>query len=378
MKKALLLLLSFFFLYPSFAQTQQDQFCGTIETKDPTFDPIAFQKFLKEKEEGAREKNIINLPIAIRIVRRSDGTGGLPVAEINEIMDSLNVRFANSNFQFFQCDDPQFVDVNVFYDFDRDLYADSLVTYNIPDVINVYFISKIINGASFLCGYASFPWNNQEYVVVKNDCAMNGSTLAHEIGHYLGLYHTHTTINGVEYADGSNCVFAGDELCGTPADPTLGSGNVDINCQYTGTSRDGNGDTYTPDPTNIMSYSRKACRTYFSPDQFTRMEFYYNRFRSNLACQTATSIENEVFLPSLELYPNPASSRLNIRFESSSSQVYKFHILDLLGKELINKDLRSIGGKVEEVIPLAGLSTGIYYLSIVHEGKREIHKIVKE
>ena len=378
MKKALLLLLSCFLIYPIFAQNQQDQFCGTIESKDPTFDPLAFQKFLKEKEGGAREKNIINLPLAIRIVRRSDGTGGLPVAEIEEIMDSLNVRFANSNFQFFQCGDPQFVDVNVFYDFDRDLYADSLVTYNIPDVINVYFISKIINGASFLCGYASFPWNNQEYVVVKNDCAMNGSTLAHEIGHYLGLYHTHTTINGVEYADGSNCVFAGDELCGTPADPTLGSGNVDINCQYTGTSRDGNGDPYAPDPTNIMSYSRKACRTYFSPDQFSRMEFYYDRFRSNLACQTATSLENESFLSALKLYPNPVSDKLQLQFESPSLKAFTFSICDLLGNELEIFERKGASGSIKEIISTEHLSSGIYYLSIVQDGKREVRKFVKE
>lgn len=334
MKKVLLLFLLYLLLTPAFTQNQANEFCGTIESKDPTFDPIAYQKFLEKKKGEVAEKNIINLPLAIRIVRRSDGTGGLPEAEIDEIMDSLNVRFANSNFQFFQCDDPQFVDVNVFYDFDRDLYADSLVTYNIPDVINVYFISKIINGASFLCGYASFPWNNQEYVVVKNDCAMNGSTLAHEIGHYLGLYHTHTTINGVEYADGSNCIFAGDELCGTPADPTLGSGNVDINCLYTGTSKDGNGDSYTPDPTNIMSYSRKACRTYFSPDQFTRMEFYYDRFRNNLACQSATGIANETFLSDLELYPNPASSFLKLSFETPSPAFYELKVFDLLANEL--------------------------------------------
>ncbi|MEL6253882.1 MAG: T9SS type A sorting domain-containing protein [Bacteroidota bacterium] len=378
MNKALLFLLLNLLTFSVFTQIHKDKSCGTIESQDPYFEPVAYQKFLEKKKGQPHTKNVINLPLAIRIVRRSDGTGGLPVAEINEIMDSLNVRFAYSNFQFFQCGDPQFVDVNVFYDFDRNLYEDSLITYNIPDVINVYFISKIINGASFLCGYASFPWNNQEYVVVKNDCAMNGSTLAHEIGHYLGLYHTHTTINGVEYADGSNCVFAGDELCDTPADPTLGYGNVDTVCQYTGNSRDGNGDSYTPDPTNIMSYSRKECRTYFSPDQFRRMEFYYDRFRKNLTCQTATNIENEVFLSALELFPNPVLTHLQIRFESSSTQAFEFQIIDLLGSEIISEEVRSIGGKVEEVISLAGLSSGIYYLSIVHKGKREIHKFVKE
>jgi hypothetical protein len=111
----------------------------------------------------------------------------------------------------------------LFFNFDRSLYADSLVTYNVPNVINIYFINTILNDDVTLCGYASFPWNEkeQEYVVIKNSCAMNGSTLAHEVGHYLGLWHTHTTTNGPELVNGANCKIAGDELCDTPAERAL-------------------------------------------------------------------------------------------------------------------------------------------------------------
>lgn len=359
------------------AQNFEEDACGTNEVPNPNFDRDAFIAFQKKKAANRGPKNIINLPVAIRIVRRSDGTGGLPFAEIDEIMDSLNVRFAGSNLQFYQCGDPAFVDVNVFYDFDRDLYADSLVTYNIPDVINVYFISKIINGASFLCGYASFPWNSQEYVVVKNSCAMNGSTLAHEIGHYLGLYHTHTTINGTEYADGSNCVFAGDELCGTPADPTLGSGNVSTDCQYTGTSKDANGDLYTPDPTNIMSYSRKSCRTYFSQDQFDLMEFYQNKFRDGLVCQAATGLDSEMFLSDLRIFPNPASNKVKISFESAKTANLKLEVLDVYGHALIEEQVFVNPNLVNYELNVEALSAGIYYLRFVQGNQQQVLKWVK-
>lgn len=359
------------------AQNFTNETCGTKDTKDPYFDREEFLSFQKEKAQNPQPKNIINLPLAIRIVRRSDGTGGLPTSEIEEIMDSLNARFQGSNLLFYQCGDPAFVDVNVFYDFDRDLYADSLVTYNIPDVINVYFISKIINGASFLCGYASFPWNTQEYVVVKNDCALNGSTLAHEIGHYLGLWHTHTTINGTEYADGSNCVFAGDELCGTPADPTLGTRNVDTTCTYTGTTKDANGDFYTPDPTNIMSYSRKACRTYFSQDQFDRMEFYRERFRSELTCQAATGLENQEFLTGLRLHPNPAFDKIRLEFTPEKSAPIQIELLDIFGRKIRGHTFAVNQGPFAFDMKIRSLSSGIYYVRFIQENRQQLVKFVK-
>lgn len=90
----------------------------------------------------------------------------------------------------------------------------------------------------------------------------------------FGLYHTHDKRGqGTEYVDGSNCANAGDLVCDTPADPQLSSGNVNEQCQYIGTDKDPKGDTYNPDPKNIMSYSRKACRTVFTPGQWERVDF---------------------------------------------------------------------------------------------------------
>ena len=51
----------------------------------------------------------------------------------------------------------------------------------------------------------------------------------------------------------------------------LSSSNVNSSCVYTGSSSDGCSVTYAPSPTNIMSYSRKACRTTFSQGQLDRI-----------------------------------------------------------------------------------------------------------
>jgi hypothetical protein len=111
---------------------------------------------------------------------------------------------------------------------------------------------------------------------MANNCTglpTNHSTFPHEIGQYFDLFHTHeTSFGGPECTSGSNCATAGDLVCDTPADPVLGSGNVNGSCQYTG---GGNGPCagdppYAPDPTNFMSYSLKTCRDNFSPQQNSR------------------------------------------------------------------------------------------------------------
>ncbi|RMG21332.1 MAG: T9SS C-terminal target domain-containing protein, partial [Bacteroidetes bacterium] len=290
-------------------------------------------------------------------------------------IDTLNQRFLPANIQFYACGDPQFVDVNVFYDFDRSLYADSLVSYNIPNVINIYFINKILNDASFLCGYASFPWNEQEYVVVKNECALNGSTLAHEIGHYLGLYHTHETFYGNEFVDGSNCTYAGDELCDTPADPRLGTHNVNTACEYTGRSRDLNGQFYEPDPGNIMSYSRKACRTHFSAEQGVRMQYYLQRNRSHLACEQVTAGEALSHLPRLQLYPNPASGLLHLRLEAGTYPHARYVVWNARGSVVLEGPL-PMGKPLR--LDTGQLPAGLYSLGVLAEGQVFTQKFIKQ
>ena len=137
---------------------------------------------------------------------------------------------------------------------------------------------------------------------MANSCTTNGSTLPHEIGHFFFLYHTHGTTNtgttdevvirpgeesvGCVEPDctptAANCDTNGDRLCDTEADPNV-SGKVDgSDCSYTENETDVNGDAFRPDPTNIMSYSTKACRTLFSDGQYSRMNNAYLNDRNYL------------------------------------------------------------------------------------------------
>lgn len=110
--------------------------------------------------------------------------------------------------------------------------------------------------------------------------------IAHEMGHCLGLWHTHhgtitesgndcngNPIGGAqcpELVNGSNCDNCGDFVCDTPADPYIGF-NVNASCQWLGSGTDSNGDAYAPDENAIMAYTTPSCMEYFTNGQGQRM-----------------------------------------------------------------------------------------------------------
>jgi hypothetical protein len=269
----------------AFTGTAQD--CGTVAT----FGQIQYM----DATRPLRARNYLNsssrtpdmIPIQFHVVRRSNGTGGISRALLNQELAALNTYYINSNLQFFLCDSINYIDDDNYYSFDTNDENTLISAYNRADVINVYFFGSIPG----LCGYTYFPAasNNKDLIMMANGCA-NGSTLVHEVGHFFSLYHTHgktntgTTDELVTRAiPGRNCTNHGDDLCDTEADPNL-SGRVNGSCLYTGSSTDANGDAFIPDPTNIMSYSRKACRTFLSPGQYNRVASSYALDRSYLGC----------------------------------------------------------------------------------------------
>ncbi|MCB9199000.1 MAG: hypothetical protein H6596_00770 [Flavobacteriales bacterium] len=236
------------------------------------------------------QQQVVSLPIKAHIIRQTDGTGGLTSSELNLAMADLNAAYQGSGFQFFLCGPINFIDNDLLYDLDLSFEA-LLGGFEEANVINVFFPNIVTSNGNSICGKANFPpqsnCNCDRVIVQGSSCALNGSTFAHEVGHYLFLFHTHEDFFGEELVNGSNCPSTGDLLCDTPADPTLSNGNVNTACVYTGNATDSNGDTYSPDTDNFMSYSRKECRTAFTSDQLDRMDWAYQTYRSYLQCNQA-------------------------------------------------------------------------------------------
>jgi|GEM_PF-1427438 len=152
------------------------------------------------------------------------------------------------------------------------------------------WVVKDINNGSGVAGYARFPGGSAalDGIVIRYDVVGEASTCAcslipnydkglvmiHEVGHWLGLYHTFQ--GGCAGGSSSNCTTDGDQICDTPpvASPNYG-------CPSLGTLNSCSG-TPADLTNNFMDYTNDHCRNAFTPDQETRMLGAISNFRQTL------------------------------------------------------------------------------------------------
>ncbi|TYA71460.1 T9SS type A sorting domain-containing protein [Seonamhaeicola marinus] len=244
------------------------------------------------KQANFSQKNATSLyvnyiPVKIHIIRDNNGAKGLNISKLENALGTLNESFEGSDLEFFICGDIDYIDASEYVVIKKGEIDDLLESNNVENVINLYFSPSLINEYDqVICGYSNNS-RGSDFIVLKNSCASNISTLSHEMGHYFSLLHTHGTDNNgltTELVDGSNCDTDGDGICDTPADPKLSSSNVNDNCEYTGSETDAHGHAFNPDTENIMSYSKKQCRTHFSNQQLARMYAFYVTQKHYLSC----------------------------------------------------------------------------------------------
>ncbi|MFM7813708.1 MAG: M43 family zinc metalloprotease, partial [Flavobacteriales bacterium] len=145
----------------------------------------------------------------------------------------------------------------------------ALSTWPRESYVNIWVVSEIGNndGGSGIQGYAYFPFNNavDGIVVLYNAFGTVGNlksytnmnrTLTHEVGHYLGLYHT---FNGTSSCSSeTDCATQGDRVCDTPATIQATS------CSSPACSG-------TQQVENYMDYTSQTCQDMFTEGQKLRM-----------------------------------------------------------------------------------------------------------
>lgn len=238
-----------------------------------------------QKHRISRAKAPVSIPLTIHLISRTNQTGVISEQELNRAVEELNEQFAVANVQFFICS-THLIANDDYYDFNKGLETEVTRRYNISGTLNLYFVNNIIGPGGLICGYAYLPSTDKHHMFLTNDCVTQGTTHLHEMGHYLGLYHTHGKFNYQltdELVNGDNCSTAGDEICDTPADPNVANW-IDADCDYAAELRDANGDLFAPDPHNMMSYGHGHCRDYFTAGQYQRISYFAERLRSEQEC----------------------------------------------------------------------------------------------
>lgn len=301
------------------AQIEPQEVCGSMINEKAYKD--AKQQVQNKQGANVRFAQNITLKLQPHIIRRSNGTGGLSMSDLNTSIQELNRDFAQAGFYFDYCS-PNYIDNDDYYNeiaHSRSLESQMGLSNNISDAVNVYFVPNAViyfngNPTAYTVNWGTFPADapNRNWIVMNNSFANKDNTLAHEVGHYFDLYHTHhTTRVGnstiAEHVERNtsdpcfNCETTGDLLCDTEADPNLArNGAMGVQCLYQGLFTDACGESYQPNTTNIMSYAY-TCRSYFSSGQVNRMWTSLNHpYRTNLAnscsgCSAFLNITQPVF-----------------------------------------------------------------------------------
>ncbi|WP_412516178.1 zinc metalloprotease [Actinomadura madurae] len=222
------------------------------------------------KLKKARTAAAVTVRVHFHVVYGS--AGNVSDAVLNNQLDVLNDAYAGSGVTFTLAEIKRTQNASWFSDPERyeSQMKNALHTGDAQD-LNFYTAdlgSSLLGWATFPSEYSSQP--SMDGVVVHYQSLPGGSlgnynegdTGTHEVGHWMGLYHT--------FQDG--CGGQGDRVSDTPAEQSPASG-----CP---TGRD-TCSTAGADPIhNFMDYSYDACMYEFTPGQAERMQSQWAAYRA--------------------------------------------------------------------------------------------------
>ncbi|MGB1207112.1 MAG: zinc-dependent metalloprotease [Chitinophagales bacterium] len=224
----------------------------------------------------------INVRLYFHIIRRADGTDGRNPSDILDAMEVLEEAYTPHDI-FFKTACIDYIDSDTLYNISAfwcALLGDCGFWYQTDflhdDGIDIFVLDEdapnwsggLANGVFSTALAIGGTWLDSDVDVFKSHI------FSHEIGHCLGLFHTHHGTCEIgslpEMAvspsnPNSNCQDAGDFVCDTPASPRFISTlipPVDCNNPVWNDSCDivdEMGNPYMPLADNIMSYAYPAC-----------------------------------------------------------------------------------------------------------------------
>ena len=169
-----------------------------------------------------------------------------------------------------------------------------------------------ILGQANLAHYASgtAPDGSTIGTSVWGPCATSGSynegaTATHELGHYLGLYHTFVSGNQDAPLPASSCPAQTKPGCYERPGDTLCDTNAQANAEY---ACDNENECGEDEPVhNFMDYSHDSCLTTFTEEQARRMRCALTSYRSGIYTEHAGGWVGPLTSPNPPSWPTAPS-----------------------------------------------------------------------
>ncbi len=256
-----------------------------------------------------RDKADVVIPVAIHVVAHDDGYADVPDNQIYDQMDVLNAAYNGTGFSF------TLASIDRTYNTkwsthrygSRDMIRmKQALAIDPATTFNLYFCD--IGGG--LLGYATFPDMYPEddylhgvvclYSSVPGGTAVpynEGDTATHEVGHYLGLYHTFQ----------GGCTAPGDQVDDTPYE-----GSAAYGCPE---GRDTCADAGLDPIHNFMDYTDDYCMYEFTNGQEARMHEQMALYRPTMYGGTVPSGPTAAFTGT----PTSGDYPLSVQFTDQST-----------------------------------------------------------
>jgi hypothetical protein len=249
--------------------------CGTQDLPEALRTQVE-QAISSRKSGQALGVGSVTIPVYFHVINQGTGisNGDLTSTMVTDSMNVLNAAYAGTPFKFSLVETTRTTNSTWYNTCDQsstESAMKSALRRGTADDLNVYSCKPgggLLGWATFPSSYASQPKNDGVVILyssVPGGTAApynEGDTLTHEVGHWLGLYHTFQ----------GGCARSGDYVSDTPSEQSAAYG-----CPA---GRDTCRDTGVDPIENFMDYTDDFCMDRFSAGQSARMDSFWTQYRA--------------------------------------------------------------------------------------------------